>query len=511
MDLPAVLRQGSFYTYEDEDDMVNDAAQIFARYLHDAWWSDTDPDDLNSVNSFNQGEYGILIFLSIQDRVCFISTGGAVSSVLPWWRLEHVVANMKPDLRRRDYAGALLGAITTLNDMLEAGPPTMRDRFHDFVSRFGIVIAFAVSTLIFGAYGEYRDRRKRWQYAESRSEMTPVAKEKARLLQRDYRTRSCPICLEPFLDGAESSSFLIESNHGSYHGSNLRRSNSFMCGEGTNKVNDNDRNEDDDESLPSTSKQQQQQRNYGSFLQQRVDSYGIPLRGSDGRKIKLLRCGHIFCESCWKAWVHSGHGNPCICPVCRQDVGKSVKKPSRSSSTSPTAPTTRHSSAADLTHTTTAVIPNTSSQQDGQVLRRSRRSRRRRGAPRMDPPLDLEQGINNANSDCAEIEPLLRQLEQVGSSTGMAMTSSLDPAPSESGMNDGTTQDLDGEDGNDINQTRPLNQHDEEDNHADDEESDSSEDDDDDDDEEDCVNRRVNDPSSSRTNVPTVRPPFGRW
>jgi hypothetical protein len=31
-------------------------------------------------------------------------------------------------------------------------------------------------------------------------------------------------------------------------------------------------------------------------------------------------------SSCWKSWVHSGYGNPCNCPVCRQDVGRSPRK-----------------------------------------------------------------------------------------------------------------------------------------------------------------------------------------
>jgi hypothetical protein len=61
----------------------------------------------------------------------------------------------------------------------------------------------------------------------------------------------------------------------------------------------------------------------------RIDSFGIPIHGMDRKKIKLLRCGHIFCESCWKGWVHSGNGNPCICPVCRQDVGKTSKNKRR--------------------------------------------------------------------------------------------------------------------------------------------------------------------------------------
>lgn len=141
MNLAAVLRQSTYYSYEDEDDMVNDAAQIFARNLHDTWWN----------NTSDEADYSILLFLSVQDRVCFISTGSAISSILPWWRLDHIVASMRPDLRHRDYGNALLRAISDLSHMLEAGPPTMSDRMHDFIARFGVVIAFAVFTFFFGA------------------------------------------------------------------------------------------------------------------------------------------------------------------------------------------------------------------------------------------------------------------------------------------------------------------------------------------------------------------------
>ncbi|KAG7349869.1 TPM domain containing protein [Nitzschia inconspicua] len=279
MNVPAVLKQGSYYAYEDEDDMVNDAAQIFARYLHDRWWVPTQTDE---------GTFGILIFLSIQDRVCFISTGNAISTVLPWWRLEHIVSSMKPDLRHRDYGNALLTAIEDLSNMLAAGPPTVQDRIHDFMARFGVVIAFAIFTFVFGAWGEYRDRRKRWQYAETRSKLTPVEREKARLLQKEFKTRSCPICLETFDYGED---LLLSENENDKEGGILER------------------------------------KRTGGI--KRVDSYGIPLNGFDRKKIKLLRCGHIFCESCWKGWVHSGNGNPCICPVCRQDVGKTSKSKRR--------------------------------------------------------------------------------------------------------------------------------------------------------------------------------------
>lgn len=58
----------------------------------------------------------------------------------------------------------------------------------------------------------------------------------------------------------------------------------------------------------------------------RIDSYGIPLIGTDDKPIKLLRCGHIFDTTCWQMWVDSGQGNVLICPVCRQDVGASKRE-----------------------------------------------------------------------------------------------------------------------------------------------------------------------------------------
>ena len=59
----------------------------------------------------------------------------------------------------------------------------------------------------------------------------------------------------------------------------------------------------------------------------RVDSFGIPIIGSDDKPIKLLRCGHIFDLSCWQMWVDSGTGDPWICPVCRQDIGRPKRVP----------------------------------------------------------------------------------------------------------------------------------------------------------------------------------------
>lgn len=265
--------------------MVNDAAQIFSHVVHDNWWSEANVDCLNDGETqCPSPAYGILIFLSVQDHVCFISTGSATTYLLPWWRLGNVVWSMKDDLMKKHFGKAMIAGIRELTVMLQSGPPSMQSRVRDFLSRFGVVLGFAIVTFLFGAWGEYRDRRKRWQYAERRSNMSPVEREKARHLQREFKTKACPICLENFVD---------ESNGGS----------------------------------PSA---------FGVF--RRVDSFGIPLRGNDDKPIKMLRCGHIFDETCWRQWVNSGQGNPCICPVCRQDVGRTKPPQEQNEESSPPPP-----------------------------------------------------------------------------------------------------------------------------------------------------------------------------
>mmetsp|Transcript_6545 Transcript_6545/g.11878 ORF Transcript_6545/g.11878 Transcript_6545/m.11878 type:complete len:500 (-) Transcript_6545:74-1573(-) len=56
-----------------------------------------------------------------------------------------------------------------------------------------------------------------------------------------------------------------------------------------------------------------------------LESFESDTLGSDGQPIKLLRCGHVFDESCWSEWVSSGRGDVMKCPVCRMDVGASSR------------------------------------------------------------------------------------------------------------------------------------------------------------------------------------------
>ena len=146
-------------------------------------------------------------------------------------------------------------AIDEISTLIDSGPPTSTELFIDFFARFGFVLIFASLTLFMAVFGEHRDRHSRYRFAEKQSELDSVEKEKARILQKGYKTTSCPICLE-----------------------DLKRT------EGN------------------------------------IDDYGIPLVGPDDLALKMLRCGHVFCNTCWKSWISADQGDPYKCPVCRQDV-----------------------------------------------------------------------------------------------------------------------------------------------------------------------------------------------
>jgi uncharacterized membrane protein YgcG len=166
--------------------MVNDAAQYFARYIHDNW-------SKSLAQERNSGEASttnmVLIFISTLDRICYISSGNRIGAILPWWRLEHVVQDMKPYLQNGQIGDALFKGIEDLSKLLITGPPSFVDRVNDFLERFGVVILFTIFTFVFATWGECRDRRKRLFLSERRSRMTAPERERAWLLQVEFRSQ----------------------------------------------------------------------------------------------------------------------------------------------------------------------------------------------------------------------------------------------------------------------------------------------------------------------------------
>jgi uncharacterized membrane protein YgcG len=70
-----------------------------------------------------------------------------------------------------------------------------------------------------------------------------------------------------------------------------------------------------------------------------LESFQSETVGTDGQPIKLLRCGHVFDDSCWCEWVSSGRGDVTKCPVCRMDIGPALSDPPTSERSAELVPT----------------------------------------------------------------------------------------------------------------------------------------------------------------------------
>jgi uncharacterized membrane protein YgcG len=87
---------------------LNAAAKYFAMSTHDAWGiGDKERQD------------GILIFLSITDRVVFISRGKGVESVLHSKVISAITTNMIPFLRKGDYNSAIESCVLEIDGLLK--------------------------------------------------------------------------------------------------------------------------------------------------------------------------------------------------------------------------------------------------------------------------------------------------------------------------------------------------------------------------------------------------------
>jgi len=271
----ALLQKMDLSSYQDGsnvDAAIMTAAKDFAISIHDSW-------GVGSVTS--DGDTGILLFLSIQDRAFFISKGDFVGfgSVLTDTRIDKIVESAKPLLREEEYSRAILDSIQHIENYLESGPPTIQERGGDFLKINGSFILFAAITSLFMLWNKYVVRNQTRAYAMAQSHLNEIDRGRALALQDRYRSTSCPICLDDFqINGPVREP---QSNDNSSYNSEDHLDNN-----GSN--------------------------NNQSML------------GSDGLPVKLLRCGHIFDDTCWAEWVSSGSGDIRRCPICQRDVGTDI-------------------------------------------------------------------------------------------------------------------------------------------------------------------------------------------
>ena len=156
------------------------AAESFARAVHDAW-------GVGDAEKQN----GVLLFLSIEDRVVFVSVGRGVQSTLTNDNIDVMVENMKPYLRKNDYGGALDYAITDVRLLLEGKKPT--------VSHHEGYIFAGITTLFIAIFGwSVLESRRKENLLTGKKKLESLMREVASAKDSVFASKSCPICLEDF-------------------------------------------------------------------------------------------------------------------------------------------------------------------------------------------------------------------------------------------------------------------------------------------------------------------------
>mmetsp|Transcript_5069 Transcript_5069/g.6870 ORF Transcript_5069/g.6870 Transcript_5069/m.6870 type:complete len:537 (-) Transcript_5069:913-2523(-) len=260
MDVRTILNIARYYEFEDMNDAISEAAQYFATVLRQNWRvgvTYTESKIAIDKNYSTCGSAGVLIFISEDDRVCYVSASDTVQRVLTDWRIQDSINDAKPFLRRGEYVWSIQQMLGDFENYIIVGKPTLEEKWYDYSKRYGFISLLSISMFCFGLWTEASERYYKRQRFDDRSKMNEEETAQARFLQREFGTFSCPICLCPYQQPTSPT----------------------------------------ENGEPA-----------------------IPTIGSDGKPLKLLRCGHSFDVSCWKNWIESGKGDLSTCPICRQDL-----------------------------------------------------------------------------------------------------------------------------------------------------------------------------------------------
>lgn len=280
------------------------AAEHFATTLHDTWGVGYDTE---------RGGTGILIFMSLNDRVLYVSRGGAVAPILTDNRVDRMITTtLRPYLRTGKYGKAMGYAIEDILKYLEEGPPEGWEYYRDeILIPYGIPAGVVAVIGFFVAFRLKQEREERREYALVSSHLSQIDRAQAEVLQGRYQATSCPICFEEFK--------VVETGEGEKRQEDLEADEdeiatpSSIEGEGATAVSGG--------RVPSSEAKQSSEVVSAAPNTAEESSSKPKMLGSDGLPLKLLRCGHVFDETCWAEWVTAGSGDVTKCPICKKDVG----------------------------------------------------------------------------------------------------------------------------------------------------------------------------------------------
>lgn len=233
---------------EDLHDYVLSNGRRYAKYLHDFF----------GVGRQNCGGTGILLFISIQDRVIYLSISAGLNHILTQSRINSIIELMRPYMRVGSYEGGVIRAIQVIDNYLNSGPPGFWEANQDFIICFGFVIFFVTAPALGGYFKRKRMISRLKEYDDVKKKLAQFDRDRRLALMGKYEITSCPICLDDFTSCTESA--------------------------------------------PRTQNESK------TLLSKDINS-----------PVHILNCGHAFHDSCWLEWKRkSDKYNVDICPICRE-------------------------------------------------------------------------------------------------------------------------------------------------------------------------------------------------
>ncbi len=325
---------------------IDDAAEEFAKLLHNKW-------GVGNKETNN----GIVVFLSIDDRIVYISTGVGVKKEVNYDTIQSIISGMRPLLRKSDYGGAIAQAIIEIDLALNGKFDSKIRGAYGGINRGSNGIeesseSNGESFVAFGFFGiflgiafflQYRRNRQLRGYERGTAALNSIMREVERAEDNRFNSTSCPICLEDFpkpevirLEEELPNGINPPSSTPSTLSPETAQPADHITDGGSQpedvKVNDNANfvnvnPEIEDETLR---RRRGDIANNGTPTGTGINCNGIDssnnnISGSSSstsederKKVMALRCGHAFCRGCLEDYLRSP--NAFNCPICRTSV-----------------------------------------------------------------------------------------------------------------------------------------------------------------------------------------------
>ena len=180
------------FTSLDDKDQIDLASESFSKKIHDSW----------GIGDKNKQD-GILIFLSVKDRVVYISTGYGLTHKITSNSIQRIIESMRTDLKSKNYSTALERAIVYIDSFLDNEiesdlKPTWLDWFMSWLPI--LIIISIVAIFIYFASFETEDAKLR----RGQDAMRRLVNDVKDASDNKFKATSCPICLEEFTVGTSS-------------------------------------------------------------------------------------------------------------------------------------------------------------------------------------------------------------------------------------------------------------------------------------------------------------------